>query len=202
MEYTYGKNKIRYPGKKLTVLDKLVIDFISYINSDYVIVSDYIAILFGMDRHTEDVDIFIKPIALKDFSILFNRIAHSKKYYCINAAGAKDAYEILNEKSSIRFAERDTFDPNFEIKFPQNELNWYALNNAIIVDMGKSSIRISPIELQLAYKLYLGSDKDYEDAAHLYTIFRENINKEELKNFIKKLDIKTRVVKRVLGNEI
>ena len=68
--------------------------------------------------------------------------------------------------------------------------------------MGKSSIRISPIELQLAYKLYLGSDKDYEDAAHLYTIFRENINKEELKNFIKKLDIKTRVVKRVLGNEI
>lgn len=68
--------------------------------------------------------------------------------------------------------------------------------------MGKSRIRISPIELQIAYKLYLGSDKDYEDAAHLYTIFRENINNKELENFIKKLDIKTGVVKRVLGNGI
>ena len=109
---------------------------------------------------------------------------------------------ILNEKSSIRFAENDTFDPNFEIKFPQNELNWYALNNSVVVDMGKSRIRISPIELQITYKLYLGSDKDYEDAAHLYAIFRENINNKELKNFIKKLGIKTGVVKRVLGNEI
>ena len=198
MEYVYSKDRIKYVGKKLTVLDKLVIDFLSHIDSDYVIVSGYIAILFGMDRHTEDIDIFIKPMNLKDFSSLFNKITHSEKYYCINAEGAKDAYEILNEKSSIRFAEKDTFDPNFEIKFPQNELNWYALNNSIVVDMGKSRIRISPIELQIAYKLYLGSDKDYEDAAHLYTIFRENINNKELKNFIKKLDIKTGVVKRVL----
>ena len=60
MEYAYSNDRIKYVGKRLTVLDKLVIDFLSCIDSDYVIVSGYIAILFGMDRHTEDIDIFMK----------------------------------------------------------------------------------------------------------------------------------------------
>ncbi len=83
-----------------------------------MIVSGYVAILFGRDRHTEDVDMFIRSMNAKDFSKLFNKIISSKKYYCINAEDANDAYNLLKEKSSIRFAEKNTFDPNFEIKFP------------------------------------------------------------------------------------
>ena len=67
MKYTYSKNMIKYTGKKLTMLDKLVIDFISYLNSDYVIVSGYIAILLGRSRTTEDVDLFIVPSSKEEF---------------------------------------------------------------------------------------------------------------------------------------
>jgi hypothetical protein len=203
MEYIFGKGEIVYPNKELTVLDKLVIDFLSRINVDYVIVSGYIAILFGRDRHTEDIDMFIRTISHAAFSRLYKRIIGSGRYYCINADNADDAYEILQEKSSIRFAEKGTFDPNFEIKFPQNELNKYSIDNAIKVKLGgHKEIRISPIELQLAYKLYLGSEKDYEDAAHMYAIFKNDIDKVELKRFLERLHIKARLVKMVLRENL
>ena len=56
--------------------------------------------------------------------------------------------------------------------------------------------------MQLAYKLYLGSEKDYEDAAHLYTIFKDDIDKVKLSMFIKKLHIKTNTVKRIFRETI
>ncbi len=202
MQYIYNKKEIIYTGKKLTMLDKIVIDFLSYIDVDYVIVSGYVAILFGRDRHTEDVDMFIRSMNAKDFSKLFNKIISSKKYYCINAEDANDAYNLLKEKSSIRFAEKNTFDPNFEIKFPQNELNRYSLDNTLKVVIGKNNLKIGSLELQLAYKLYLGSEKDYEDAAHLYTIFKDDIDKVKLSMFIKKLHIKTNTVKRIFRETI
>ncbi|MCL5089710.1 MAG: hypothetical protein M1382_00860 [Candidatus Marsarchaeota archaeon] len=202
MQYIYNKKEIIYTGKKLTMLDKIVIDFLSYIDVDYVIVSGYVAILFGRDRHTEDVDMFIRSMNAKDFSKLFNKIISSKKYYCINAEDANDAYNLLKEKSSIRFAEKNTFDPNFEIKFPQNELNRYSLDNTLKVVIGKNNLKIGSLELQLVYKLYLGSEKDYEDAAHLYTIFKDDIDKVKLSMFIKKLHIKTNTVKRIFRETI
>lgn len=203
MEYTYRKGEIIYPNKALTTLDKLVIDFLSHIDVDYVIVSGYVAILFGRDRHTEDVDIFIRPMARRAFLSLFKKIISSGKYYCVNTDDANDAYEILREKSSVRFAEKGTFDPNFEIKFPQNELNEYSIDNALKVKIGKGrTIKIGPIELQLAYKLYLGSEKDYEDAAHIYVIFKNDINKSVLRHFLEKLRIKASVIKKVFREKI
>lgn len=203
MEYTYRRGKILYPDKELTILDRLVIDFISNIEADYVIVSGYVAILFGRGRNTEDIDIFVKKTSYADFSKFYNKIIKSGRYYCINAESDKDAYAILNEKSSIRFAERGTIDPNFEIKFPQNELSLYSLNNAIAVILkDRYKVRIGPIELQLAYKLKLGSEKDYEDAAHLYIIFKDKINKKELKRFLDQLQIKTSLVKKIFRDEI
>ena len=203
MEFVYKKGEIIYPRRKLTVLDKLVLDFLSYVDVNYVIVSGYVAILFGRDRHTEDVDMFIEHIEKERFLKLFKKITASGKYYCINTDDVNDAYDILEKHSSIRFAESGTFDPNFEIKFPQNELNRYSLKNVIKVKIDDNpEIRIGPLELQLAYKLYLGSDKDYEDAAHTYIIFKNSINKQELKRFLEKLHIKASIVKKVLGEEI
>ncbi len=63
-------------------------------------------------------------------------------------------------------------------------------------------MKIGSLELQLAYKLYLGSEKDYEDAAHLYTIFKDDIDKVKLSMFIKKLHIKTNTVKRIFRETI
>ena len=48
---------------------------------------------------------------------------------------------------------------------------------------------IANIEEQIAYKLYLGSEKDIEDAVYLYEIFKENINVSLLDHFCRKLNI-------------
>jgi len=51
-------------------------------------------------------------------------------------------------------------------------------------------INISPLELQIAFKLYLGSDKDIEDAAYLYEIFSAHLSKFKIKHFMDILGVK------------
>ena len=50
-------------------------------------------------------------------------------------------------------------------------------------------LNISPMELQIAYKLYLSGDKDIEDAIYLYEIFKERINRKSLKDFLEEFDM-------------
>jgi hypothetical protein len=104
-------------------------------------------------------------------------------------------------KSSLRIAEKNTSEPNFEIKFANKETDYYSLENAIIVDFGGANqIRISPLELEIAYKLYLGSEKDFADAKHLFIIFKEKLDIEKLKAFLKELNIKKEITKDILGD--
>ena len=48
---------------------------------------------------------------------------------------------------------------------------------------------ISPIELQIAFKIYLGSEKNIEDAKHLYELFKDKLNIGLLKEFNRNLKI-------------
>jgi hypothetical protein len=57
------------------------------------------------------------------------------------------------------------------------------------VIMGENQVFISPIELQIPYKLYLGSDKDIEDAVYLWDIFKGKINNHLLKTYISSLTL-------------
>jgi len=62
-------------------------------------------------------------------------------------------------------------------------------DNKIKVLLNKDILYISPIELQIAYKLFLGSDKDIEDARHIYRLLKEKINKQELLYSFEKLNV-------------
>lgn len=63
------------------------------------------------------------------------------------------------------------------------------LDNSRQVLLNGKTIRISPIELQIAYKLFLSTNKDIEeDARHLYKLFKEKLDKDMLQGFLKKLD--------------
>jgi len=48
---------------------------------------------------------------------------------------------------------------------------------------------ISPIEQQIAYKVYLGSEKDLEDAKHLFLLFKEFIKDDVLRRFVLRLGV-------------
>ncbi|MCL4380666.1 hypothetical protein M1141_00105 [Candidatus Marsarchaeota archaeon] len=185
---------------KLTMLDKIVLDFISLIDCKYVIISGYVAILFGRSRNTEDVDIFIENKGIKGFLKFYQKVTSTSKYYPLNAENANDAYDLMISTGSLRFAERGTFVPNFEIKFPKDQADFYSLNNALIVDLGEGRrLRFSPLELEIAYKLFLGSDKDFADASHLYITFKESLDMQKLKEFLSELPIKKSTIKNILG---
>ena len=202
MEFIYKKGEIIYPNKELTILDKVVLKFIGAINFKYVIISGYIAILFGRSRNTEDVDMFIEKISAKKFSGFCNRV-YSLGFYLLDAEDETDAYDRLNKGFSIRFAEKGTIEPNFELKFSKKTTDYYSIDNPVKVIINKKhKIMTAPIELQTAYKLYLGSEKDELDARHLYGIFKDDIDKKELKKFMSYLNVKSKYAEEVLGEKI
>lgn len=201
MQLKFNGRDILMNDKELTALDELVIEFIGAMgNVDYVIVSGYIAIFFGRIRGTEDVDILLERMDEKHVEELHKRLLRSNFYPVNNVEDAKDAYELLSEGSSLRYAEKGTWAPNFELKFARKPLDRNTINNRIKITFnGKYAMYISPLELQVAFKLWLGSDKDYEDARYIYNIFKAHIDLKKLKGFIAELRVDKETVNTVLG---
>jgi hypothetical protein len=63
------------------------------------------------------------------------------------------------------------------------------MENSIEAEINSSKIKVSPIELQIAYKLFLGSEKDLEDAQHLYQLFNQSLDMESLERFAEQMDV-------------
>lgn len=70
-----------------------------------------------------------------------------------------------------------------------NQLDSLSLNESLKVKVNGHDMAISPIELQIAFKLFLGSEKDIEDAVYLYEIFKSKVNSRLLLDFGRKLNI-------------
>ena len=202
MEFIYKKGEIVYPNKELTSLDRLVLRFLKAIDFKYVIISGYIAILFGRSRNTEDIDLFIEKIPADKFNRFCKKL-DALGFYLLDAEDVADAYDRLNEGYSVRFAEEGEVEPNFELKFPKKDTDYHSMNNRVkVIINNKHKVMTAPMELQIAYKLYLGSEKDELDARHLYGVFKENINRKELKTFMNYLNVKSRYAQEVLGEKI
>lgn len=174
--------------KELTKLDKFVLDFIKILNKlkiGYVIVSGYVSILLGRSRATEDVDILLPKLSFEEFEELYKNLGN---FECVDT-DIKDAYESLKEGSNARFFKKGTFIPNIEIKFTKNELDEYILKNKHDIIIKKELFHISPLYLQIPYKLFLGSEKDIEDARFLYQMFKDKMNTKEFISNMKKLKV-------------
>lgn len=184
MEYDSEKREIKC-DKILNELDELILDFTSFLEN-YVIVSGYVAILLGRSRATEDIDLLIPEMDRKDFYILWKRLENND-FECINVSKPEEAFETL-KSHAIRFFKNIPM-PNIEFKIIKNDLDSYSFENRLRVILKKGDLYISPLELQIAYKLFLGSEKDLEDAKHLFKVFEEKINKEELLDFLKRLNV-------------
>ena len=52
-----------------------------------------------------------------------------------------------------------------------------------------ASLCISPIDTQIAYKLFLGSDKDIEDAVYLWEIFKNDLDHNRMKSRMKEFGV-------------
>lgn len=193
MELGYSKNLIELKNKDLSELDKFVKRFMKILEKyfEYVIISGYVAILFGRNRSSEDIDVFIEKTDFDTFKQFYSKI--SGTYECINTNSVEEAYEVyLSDNIPLRFSRKNEFIPNVELKFPKSKLDEWTLSERKKVLINDYVLFISPLELEIPYKLYLGSQKDIEDARFLYRFFEEYLDHNVLQQFNQKL--KTREV--------
>ncbi len=194
MEIAFSKNTIKL-SRVLSLVDNFTIEFIRILDKlgiKYVIVSGYTALLFGRERITEDIDILFSKEDLDRIEKLYSEL--SKEYWVLNAESVGSALRILREGSGIRIAKNDSISPNIEFKIGKNEYDDYSLKNPTnVIVNGTDHLKISPFELQIPYKLYLGSRKDIEDARFLFNIFKNHVDKEKMKFFSGKLKVMDKI---------
>jgi hypothetical protein len=53
-------------------------------------------------------------------------------------------------------------------------------------------VNVGSLEQQIAYKLFLGTEKDFEDALHLHTVFREQLDTDALETYVEELEVSDR----------
>ena len=192
MEYNSEKKEIKN-DKILNVLDMFTLDFLKVLKrfSDYVVVSGYVSILLGRSRASEDIDMLIPVMDKSQLDVLL-RGMEAEGYECANTFIVEEALEILENESEIRFYKKNPL-PNVEIKFILKNIQKTAFDERIRVVLRGGEIFISPLELQIAYKLSLmhyddfediSSDKDFEDAKHLYEVFKEQLDMKKLLYFV------------------
>jgi len=168
-----------------TLLDEFVVDFTKMLqkHAKYVIVSGYVSILFGRSRATEDIDIIVEKISKNKFYDFYSDL-QKNGYWCVNIENGDGILRMLLDGFAVRFAKKQNIIPNVEFKFAKNSVEKNAIRTGLDVLMPTGKIRISNIELQIAYKeKVLKSDKDLEDARHLETVFKDRINNKLLEKY-------------------
>ncbi len=168
--------------RELSELDRIVLQFAHILEKhvSYVLISGYVAILFGRTRTTEDVDFFLAPMSKEEFQALYDDLLKNG-FWSIISDSAEELYSTLQDKLSIRFAEKGKVFPNMEVKFVRDLLDRITLQSKVKVMTKEGDLFIGNIEQQIAYKKFiLMSQKDLEDARHLQRLFGiddHNINK-------------------------
>lgn len=183
-------------SRELSALDKDVLEFTEILDAcdvNYVIVSGYVAILTGRSRSTEDIDIILESLSETETEQLVTKLKNHG--YWGMAMPLDEMYSMLSEGSRIRIAEDGEMYPNFETWFVSNDVEREALSNPLTVTFDQGEVEISPLELQIAYKLRLAqasdslNGKDFEDALHLYLTFEERFNTEQLEAYVNELGV-------------
>jgi hypothetical protein len=182
MDLQYSPDRIILDQKVLTNLDRFVLDFIRILETQtpYVIVSGYVAILFGRSRGTEDVDILIPPLEIPAFRTLHAALVEGG-FEFLNAEDADGLHDMLTKGVGIRAARKDRFIPNMELKFFKDDMDHEVFRKRVRAEFSGGACFISPPDIQIAYKLFLGSDKDIDDALFLWEIFRDNLDRNRMR---------------------
>jgi hypothetical protein len=171
-------------------LDELAIEFsrvLDQFDIDHVYIAGYVSILAGRARSTEDVAVLIEPTGeavTKELAATLDAAGYRGP-----ATPLASMYEMLDSGDNIWVAPEDQITPHLEVKFARDEFDVASLENTITARIRGEAIPIGQLELQIAYKLHLGAQKDVEDAVHLYTLFEESLSVSRLEMWVTRLDV-------------
>lgn len=171
-------------------LDELALSFSAVLNRfdiDHVFIAGYVAILAGRARSTEDVDVLIEELDETTASRLATAL--EDEGFWGPAMPLDSMPEMLANGDNIWVAPADQITPHLEVKFVRDEFDRASLENSGAARIGGETIPIGPLELQIAYKLHLGAQKDLEDAVHLYSLFEETLREGRLEDWVTRLGV-------------
>ncbi len=179
--------------RKPNQLDTLALGCSAMLNRldiNHVFVAGYVAILAGRARSTEDINLLIEPLDPP----VANRLAATfeREGYWSPAMPLSELHEMLANGDNIWVAPEGQVTPHIELKHARDATDEASLENAIEARVASKTLPIGPLELQIAYKLYLGSEKDLGDAAHLYTLFEETLSITRLEEWVRRLNVNDR----------
>lgn len=200
MEIDFKGRRISFT-RELSKMDELALDFSNRLSSagiDHVFLSGYVAILFGRNRISEDIDVVCERVTFSVFESFWKEVHETLE--CIITSDAKKAYDhYLNAETAIRFARKGEFIPNVEMKFVSTDMHREALSGSLDVIVNERHIPISPLEQQIAYKLFMGSEKDIEDARFLFKLFYDHLETGKLSSYLDALEVPLEKARRYLG---
>ncbi|MBI5047096.1 nucleotidyltransferase [Candidatus Micrarchaeota archaeon] len=203
MEIQYTKEKIIF-NKELRSIDEFVSSFLRYLDKNkikYVLISGYSALFFGRERNTEDIDLFVEDLNERKFLEFWKDV--SKEFECLNAKSAEGAYLIFtSERIALRFHKQGSFIPNIEFKPLKSHIDRYTLEQRIEIECNGKILYFSRPEIQIPYKIFLGSEKDIEDARFLYKLLKNYLNMDDLKEMLATLGIKNNKFEILMGEKL
>ena len=171
-------------------LDTLAIAFTRILDDlgiEHVYVAGYLAILTGRSRSTEDIDVLLEPLDEAESDRLAERLG--REGMGRPAMPLDDLHMMLSDGDNIWIAPDEQVIPHIEAKFVDDEADRASLDQAITARIGDAELPVGPLELQIPYKLYLGTRTDIEDASHLFALFEESLRTEELERWVQKLAV-------------
>jgi hypothetical protein len=184
------RDEVLAVDREPTALDTLAIDVssvLSEVGIDHALVAGYVAILAGRARSTEDIDLILEPLDRRQAEELSAALGSAG--FWGSTTPLSRLSETLTTGGNVRVAPDGEVVPNVELKYATDEFDRASIENAITASIADHELPIGPLELQIAYKLHLGTQKDFEDAVHLLTMFEESLSKPRLEHWIRKLDV-------------
>lgn len=169
-------------------LDELAIEVSGILDAlgiEHVFVSGYVAILTGRSRGTEDIDVLLERLEPATVDRL---VATLKRHDLWGPAMPLDHMdEMLAEHIWVARAEETI--PHLELKYVTDRFDMASLEHRITARIADAELPIGCLELQIAYKLWMGSRTDVEDALHLYLLFEETLSTPDLERWVDALDV-------------
>lgn len=187
MEFRDGEVVV---DKPLNDLDELLVGVGSVLDENgvgHAVVGGYVAVLFGRSRATEDIDLLCEPFDRETADAVADGLRRAG--YWGSAMPLDDLYETLADGVPVRIAEDGHRVPNVELKFASDEDDRISLHERVTVRLGSETIHVGSLEFQIAYKLSMGAQKDFEDALHLHGTAGPNLNRRALQRYVERLGV-------------
>jgi predicted nucleotidyltransferase len=108
--------------RHLSALDQFVLKCTEVLEKKkirFVLISGYIVILFGRNRASEDIDMFIERFTFEQFADLWKSL--TTEFDCINTSNGTDAYhEHLKGRYFFMFLKERYLYPKYRDEVPKN----------------------------------------------------------------------------------